>query len=81
MNVRSRVAELETVASVGAGECQCASMDGVSGLRVTYEPESGAPTGAMSDTVAICQVCGKPRPTLRVVYDGVSEQQQKDGEL
>ena len=77
MNVNGRVRQLEK-ATIGDGECQCVSVDGVSGLRVVYSPEDGAPVGAMSDTVAVCVVCGRERPTLKVVYDDVSERTTRE---
>ena len=69
-NSKTRLERLErALKPQDPGECQCTTRAGVSGWRRIIKgyvwPMPGA---SKSDTVEVCQLCGKVRPSIEIVY-------------
>ena len=75
--IERRIADLERAAHItDSGECTCPNVPGTSGLRVTYgyqEPQEATAEDLervreKSDAEERCRMCGRVRPTLRVLF-------------
>lgn len=72
-NLGARLARLErgAMSSASGGECDCPMVRGVSGARIIFEEDTPPGRDSRSDDVELCQVCGRPRVTFRVVFGEV----------
>jgi hypothetical protein len=72
--IAARLAKAEkAMGAADGGACTCSQVRGHSGLRIIWE-EGGALLRGQEhepDDVAVCQVCGRPRATFRVVFGEV----------